>query len=33
MLFSYKIKFNFITDSGILNYLKNKEVTLKINSL
>lgn len=26
---SYKIKFNFITDAGILNYLKGKEVTIK----
>lgn len=25
---SYKIKFNFTTDAGILNYLKDKEVTL-----
>ena len=26
-LFSYKLKFNFITDSGILNYLNGKEIT------
>ena len=28
-LYSYKLKFNFKTDSGILNYLKDKEITLK----
>ena len=28
MLCSYKLKFNFKTDSGILEYLKNKEVKL-----
>lgn len=28
-LYSYIIKFNFISDSGILNYLKNKEIKLK----
>lgn len=28
MLCSYKIKFDFSSDSGILNYLKNKEFTL-----
>lgn len=27
-LYSYKLKFNFKTDSGILNYLKDKEITL-----
>lgn len=27
-LFSYKIIFHFISDSGILNYLNNKEITL-----
>ena len=27
-LFSYKLKFNFKTDSGILNYLKGKEISL-----
>ena len=26
---SYKIKFNFATDAGMLNYLKGKEVTIK----
>ena len=26
---SYKLKFNFITDSGILNYLNGKEFILK----
>ncbi len=29
-LYSYSLKFNFTTDSGILNYLKNKEIKLKI---
>lgn len=28
-LFSYKLKFNFITDSGILTYLNGKEIILK----
>ena len=28
-LYSYLIKFNFTTDSGILNYLKDKTITLK----
>ena len=27
-LYSYKLKFNFKTDSGILNYLNGKEITL-----
>ena len=27
-LTSYKLKFNFTTDSGILEYLKNKEIIL-----
>ena len=27
-LYSYKLKFNFKTDSGILNYLKDKEIIL-----
>ena len=27
-LYSYKLKFNFKTDSGILNYLKGKEIIL-----
>ncbi len=27
-LYSYKLKFNFKTDSGMLNYLKDKEITL-----
>lgn len=27
-LYSYKLKFNFKTDSGILDYLKGKEITL-----
>lgn len=30
-LCSYKIKFNFISDSGILNYLNSKCITLKTN--
>lgn len=29
-LYSYILKFNFKTDSGILNYLKNKEIKLDI---
>lgn len=29
MLCSYKIKFNFITDSGLLNYLNSKCISLK----
>ena len=28
-LCAYKIKFNFTTDSDILNYLKEKEITIK----
>lgn len=28
-LYSYILKFNFINDSGILNYLKNKEIKMK----
>lgn len=30
-LYSYKIKFNFKTDSGILNYLKDKTIDLELN--
>ena len=30
-LYSYKLKFNFKENSGILEYLKNKEIVLKIN--
>ncbi len=30
-LCSYKLKFNFSTESGILNYLNGKEIKLKIN--
>jgi len=30
MLSSYILKFNFKTDSGILNYLNNKEFVLDI---
>ncbi len=29
MLCSYKLKFNFLTESGILSYLKGKEIELK----
>ncbi len=32
-LYSYLIKFNFKTDSGILNYLKGKEISLDISKL
>ena len=32
-LYSYLIKFSFKTDSGILNYLKGKEVSLDISKL
>lgn len=32
-LYSYLIKFNFKTDSGILNYLKNKEISLDISKI
>ena len=31
MLCSYSLKFNFKTDSGILNYLKNKKIELSTN--
>lgn len=29
-LISYKLKFNFKEDSNILNYLKDKEISLEI---
>ena len=32
-LYSYKLEFNFKTDSGILNYLNKKVISLKIKSL
>ena len=31
MLCSYKLKFNFSSDSGVLNYLNGKEFNLKFN--
>ena len=33
LLCSYKLQFNFKTDSGILNYLNSKSITLNLNSL
>ena len=30
-LYSYKLKFNFTNNNGILEYLKNKEFNLNIN--
>lgn len=32
-LYSYSLKFNFKTDSGILNYLNNKEIKLKLENI
>ncbi len=29
-LYSYKLKFNFKTEAGILNYLNDKEIKIKI---
>ena len=29
MLCAYKLKFNFINDAGILNYLKDKEFKIR----
>ena len=33
MLENYSLKFNFKTDSGILNYLNNKKICIEISSL
>lgn len=32
-LYSYLLKFNFTTDSGILNYLNNKQIQLKLEKI
>ena len=33
MLLSYKLKFSFLTDAGILSYLNNKQIEISYNYL